>query len=79
MVLLYMVKTKNVGLKNGFPYVIVELNADDWLMRYATFQISLQGGLFKFEKSAEIRKIFKKSRKNRYKFVKYSCSFRKMR
>ena len=55
-----MVKTKNVGLKNGFPYVVVELNADDWLMRYATFHISLQGGLFKFEKSAEIRKIFKK-------------------
>ena len=62
-----MVKTKNVGLKNGFPYVAVELKVDDWLMRYATFQISLQGGLFKFEKS----------RKNRYKFVKYSCSFRK--
>ena len=60
-----MVKTKNVGLKNGFPYVVVELNADDWLMRYATFQISLQGGLFKFKKigrnSKNIQKITEKS------------------
>ena len=55
-----MVKTKNVGLKNGFPYVAVELKADDWLMRYATFQISLQAGLFKFEKLAEIRKDIQK-------------------
>ena len=65
MVLLYMVKTKNVGLKNGFPYVAVELKADDWLMRYATFQISLQGGLFKFEKWQK----FEKYSKNREKIV----------
>ena len=65
MVLLYMVKTKNVGLMNGFPYVVVELNADDWLMRYATFQISLQGSWFKQKKSSEIQKIFKTLRVNR--------------
>ena len=32
-----MVKTKNVGLKNGFSYMVVELKADDWLMRDAIF------------------------------------------
>ena len=60
MVLLYMVKTKKVEQYAGFLYVDIKWPANDWLMRYVTFQVFLCGCLLKIRKSSEIRKIFEK-------------------
>ena len=55
-----MVKTKKVEQYDGFLYVDIKWPADDWLVRYVTFQVSLCGCLLKVRKSLEIRKIFEK-------------------
>ena len=55
-----MVKTKKVEQCDGFLYVDIKWPADDWLVRYVTFQVSLCGCLLKVRKSLEIRKIFEK-------------------